>query len=134
MTEEHTSRRTVIQGLVIGGAAVPFLAACGAASTTSAAKAGTVLAKTSDIPVGGGKIFAEQSVVVTQPTAGVFKAFSAICTHASCTVSSVSGGDIRCACHGSEYAIATGKVVGGPAPRPLPAVKINVKGGSISIA
>ena len=39
------------------------------------------LARTSDIPVGGGAVFAEQDIVVTQPEAGQFRAFSATCTH-----------------------------------------------------
>ena len=96
--------------------------------------AAKVLAKTSDIPEGGGKIFSDQDVVVTQPTAGEFKAFSATCTHQGCMVSEVSGGLIRCPCHGSLYSVANGAVKGGPAPRPLPAEKITVANGSISLA
>ncbi|MFJ8822267.1 Rieske (2Fe-2S) protein [Streptomyces sp. NPDC102467] len=91
------------------------------------------LAKTSDIPVGGGTIFADQKVVVTQPVQGDFKAFSAICTHQGCTVSSVSGGTINCPCHGSKYRVADASVAGGPAPRPLPPRKITVTGNSITL-
>ncbi|WP_394435205.1 Rieske (2Fe-2S) protein [Streptomyces sp. SGAir0957] len=91
------------------------------------------LAKTSDIPVGGGKIFPDKKVVVTQPAQGDFKAFSAVCTHQGCTVNSVSGGTINCPCHGSKYRIADASVAGGPAPRPLPPQKITVTGKSISL-
>src|SRR5690349_15478085 len=42
--------------------------------------------QTTDVPVGGGVIVDERNVVVTQPTAGQFKAFTAICTHQGCTV------------------------------------------------
>ncbi|MBO1332009.1 Rieske (2Fe-2S) protein [Streptomyces sp. VRA16 Mangrove soil] len=92
------------------------------------------LAKTSDIPVGGGRIFAAEKVVVTQPTQGDFKAFSAICTHQGCTVSSVSGGTINCPCHGSKYRVADASVAAGPAPRPLPPEQIEVTGNSITLA
>ncbi|MFI0240687.1 Rieske (2Fe-2S) protein [Streptomyces sp. NPDC016845] len=91
------------------------------------------LAKTSDIPVGGGKVFADEKVVVTQPTQGDFKAFSAVCTHQGCTVNAVSDGTIDCPCHGSKFKIADASVAGGPAPRPLPPQKITVTGKSISL-
>jgi len=39
--------------------------------------------------VGGGIILPDEQVVVTQPSAGEFKAFTAVCTHAQCVVSSV---------------------------------------------
>lgn len=72
------------------------------------------------VPVGGGIILPEQDLVVTQPTEGDFRAFSATCTHQGCTVANVVNGEIRCPCHGSRYSIEDGSVVGGPAPRPLP--------------
>jgi Rieske Fe-S protein len=70
-------------------------------------------------------------VVVTQPTAGSFKAFTAVCTHQGCTVGSVSGGAIHCPCHGSAFSIKDGSVVNGPATQPLAAVSIKVEGTSI---
>ncbi|MEU1077163.1 MULTISPECIES: Rieske (2Fe-2S) protein [unclassified Streptomyces] len=101
---------------------------------SSASPGGAVLAKTSDIPVGGGKVFADRKVVVTQPEAGTFKAFSAICTHQGCTVKDVSGGTINCPCHGSKYRVADASVAAGPAPRPLAAERITVEKGSIHLA
>jgi nitrite reductase/ring-hydroxylating ferredoxin subunit len=102
-----------------------------ASSAAGSAQAGSALAATSAIPVGSGTIFPGPKVVVTQPTAGEFKAFSAICTHMGCIVSKIANGTIDCPCHGSQYSIATGAVVGGPAPMPLPAENIKVSGGSI---
>jgi Rieske Fe-S protein len=93
-----------------------------------------VIAHTGDIPVGGGTVFPARKVVVTQPVAGQFKAFSAICTHMGCTVGGVADGTIVCPCHGSRYSITDGSVKGGPAPRPLPAVPITVSGTTISAA
>jgi Rieske Fe-S protein len=141
MTE--TTRRAV---LAAGGAgAAALLAGCGGGSGSSsggAAPAPTptrepsadALAKTSDIPVGGGKIFTAQKVVVTQPAAGQFKAFSAVCTHMGCLVGSVSGGTIHCPCHGSQYSIADGSVTVGPAPRPLAPKQVAVAGDSITVS
>jgi Rieske Fe-S protein len=91
------------------------------------------LASTADIPVGGGKIFEQQGVVVTQPQAGSIKAFSAKCTHQGCTVTSVSGGTINCACHNSRFDIADGSVKSGPASRPLPAAGVTVSGEKIRL-
>ncbi|MEU9598003.1 Rieske (2Fe-2S) protein [Streptomyces sp. NPDC048109] len=98
------------------------------------AGAGPALAATADIPEGGGKVFPDQKVVVTQPAAGEFKAFSATCTHQGCAVKSVSDGVINCPCHNSNFSITDGSVQGGPAPKPLPAVQITVSGDSIRLA
>ncbi|WP_433894120.1 Rieske (2Fe-2S) protein [Streptomyces sp. CA-111067] len=110
-----------------------------APSSTSSAPAsapagGTALAKTSDIPVGGGKIFAAQKVVVTQPTAGEFKAFSAVCTHMGCLVKEVADGTIDCPCHGSKFKVADGSVAGGPAPAPLAPKQVTVSGDQVELA
>ncbi|MER5840187.1 Rieske (2Fe-2S) protein [Streptomyces prasinus] len=96
--------------------------------------AGAALASTADIPEGGGKVFADSKVVVTQPTAGEFKAFSATCTHQGCAVKSVADGVINCPCHNSNFSIADGSVQSGPATKPLPAMEITVSGDAISLA
>jgi Rieske Fe-S protein len=92
------------------------------------------LTKTKDVPVGGGTIFADQQVVVTQPTKGEFKCFTAVCTHMGCIVSSVQAEAIRCECHGSAFSIENGKAVNPPATRPLAEIPITVEGDEISIA
>ena len=107
-------------------------AGAGSAGTGSAGgSAANVLASTSEIPVGGGKILTAQKIVITQPQAGTYHAFTAICTHQGCIVNTVSGGTINCPCHGSKYSITNGSVVNGPAPLPLAAVSIKVEGTSI---
>jgi Rieske Fe-S protein len=98
------------------------------------AGAGPALAATADIPEGGGKVFPDQKVVVTQPAAGEFKAFSATCTHQGCAVKSVSDGVINCPCHNSNFSITDGSVQSGPATKPLPAVRLTVSGDSIRLA
>lgn len=94
---------------------------------------GTVVTTTSAIPVGGGAIFPAHGVVITQPTAGEFLAFSSTCTHQGCAVKAVAGGTINCFCHGSRFRIADGSVAGGPAPEPLPRRPITVTGDAIHL-
>jgi Rieske Fe-S protein len=110
-------------------------ASAGSSSAAPASAAGSngsaVLARTTDIPVGGGKILAGPKIVITQPKAGSFKAFTAVCTHLGCTVGSVSGGTINCPCHGSKFSVTNGSVVNGPASSPLAPVSIKVQGTSI---
>jgi len=147
------SRRAVVAGAG-GVAAAGLLTACGGGSVATApaptaapepapasaapaapsAASGTALTSTSDVPVGGGTVFADKDVVVTQPTAGDFKAFSATCTHQGCKVKSVTDGNIVCPCHGSRFAIADGSVTNGPAKSPLPEKTISVDGDSIVLA
>jgi Rieske Fe-S protein len=136
MTNRST-RRTVI--LATGASAL--LAGCssygdgdGSSDSSPKASSGERLATTSEIPVGGGKIFKDRKIVVTQPVKGDFKAFSAICTHQGCTVNTVANGTIDCPCHQSRFSVEDGAVKAGPAPRPLPAEKITVEGDSIRLA
>jgi nitrite reductase/ring-hydroxylating ferredoxin subunit len=109
-------------------------ASAAAPSASAGGAGGTPLGATSDIPVGGGKVFAAQKVVVTQPSAGQFKGFSAVCTHQGCTVGQVADGVIKCPCHGSEFHIADGSVAAGPATSALPAKAVAVSGGEVSLA
>ena len=138
-----TTRRALLLGAgAIGAAGV--LAACGSSSPTTTnpgnggngggAPASPQPVKVSDVPVGGGAIFADQNFVVTQPTAGQFKAFSATCTHEQCLVSRIQGDKIICPCHGSQYNIADGSVAVGPATRPLPARAATVTGDTITVS
>jgi Rieske Fe-S protein len=112
------------------------VAADKSAKTPSSAPArptGTFLAKASEIPVGGGMIFAAHSVVVTQPRAGTYKAFSSVCTHAGCQCNQVSSGMISCPCHDAAFSISDGSVLQGPAPSALPARKITVANGEVRL-
>jgi Rieske Fe-S protein len=110
--------------------------AAGESSTTTAAPpasggpapAAKAIAKTADVPVGSGVIV--DGVVVTQPSAGVFKGFSAKCTHKGCTVDKVADGTIDCPCHGSKFNL-DGSVANGPAQTPLEAQAVTVQGDSI---
>jgi Rieske Fe-S protein len=106
-------------------------AASGSGAGSSGGGGAAVLAKTSDVPVGGGTILTDKKIVITQPQSGTFHAFTAVCTHAGCTVGSVSSGTINCPCHGSRFNINNGSVVNGPAASPLAPINIKVQGTSI---
>jgi nitrite reductase/ring-hydroxylating ferredoxin subunit len=114
-----------------GSAASSSAPSSGAPSSSAPAGGGTVLGPVSDVPVGGGKVFSDAKVVVTQPSAGQFKGFSAICTHQGNPVGSVEDGQIVCPFHGSHFSISDGSPVAGPAQAPLPAVKVAVQGSNI---
>lgn len=152
----HPSRRGV---LVAGAAGAAVLAVAGCATygpqgpagsgtsgdesadssapssgAASAGGSGAALGPTSDVPVGGGKVFPDQKVVVTQPQAGTFKAFSSVCTHQGCTVDEVADGTINCPCHGSRFRVADGSVSEGPAKQPLPPRQVTVEGATLRLS
>ena len=142
------NRRRALGGAAALGVGAPLLAACSSDDATevasdaasdvasdaasAAGEAAGALAATADIPVGSGAVFDDQKVVVTQPTEGDFKAFSAICTHQGCPVSDVTD-TINCTCHGSKFSISDGSVVDGPAPSPLPEASISIEGDGITL-
>jgi Rieske Fe-S protein len=133
----RASRRAVVGGVVGLGVGVPLVAACGSGDDASGGTSTTAsgpIGKTSEVPVGGGKIYASDKVVVTQPTQGDFKAFSAVCTHQGCVVAEIKGKDIDCTCHGSKFSITDGSVVNPPAQTPLAAKKVTVTGETIRVA
>lgn len=137
------SRRAVLLSAGVAGGAVA-LTACGAAediASDAASSAGAAASSAikdaiskATIPVGGGKVLADQKVVITQPTEGDFKAFTAVCTHKGCTVANVSDGTINCGCHGSKFDIATGEVKQGPAEKALPRKTVSVTGDGITVS
>ena len=142
LDDAGVSRRTMLRGAATGGVALPLLAACGGQSHDPSADtpsggsgggSGRATVAAADVPVGGGTILKDAQVVLTQPSKGEFKAFSAICTHQGCLVGSVTDREIVCPCHGSRYSIATGEPLAGPAPSPLPAKKVSVHGGDVSV-
>lgn len=129
------SRRQTLTGAAALGT-VPLLAACGgddgSDTATEAPPAGETLGPTADVPVGGGTIYPDQKIVVTQPTEGDFKAFTAVCTHQSCLVAKVTAESIDCTCHGSKFSVEDGTVLNGPATSGLTPVSVTVDGDQIT--
>ncbi|TVL90797.1 Rieske (2Fe-2S) protein [Streptomyces sp. SAJ15] len=134
MTSQPATRRTVLRGAALAGAAGLCAAGCAGAIGKKASPTPTApveLGSPSEVPVGGSKLYREDRLVVTQTAKGEFKAFSAVCTHAGCVVHEVADGKINCTCHGSEFDAETGEVLQGPAVAPLPSVPIRTKGGKL---
>ena len=155
------SRRQALSGAA-AGLGVPVLAACGGddggttaadpsgsspesqsgapapadttATRTPQEAAGEGLVATADVPVGGGVVLAQEELVVTQPSEGEFKVFTAICTHQGCLVGAVTAGEIVCPCHGSRFSISDGSVTNGPADEPLKEFEVSVSGDQLTIA
>jgi nitrite reductase/ring-hydroxylating ferredoxin subunit len=125
-------RRTAVAGAVViagataGCARYADSAAEAPAPPAEPAAEGTVIGAASDVPVGGGKVFADKKIVVTQPKKGEFKGFSVVCPHAGCAVNEVKGKTINCPCHGSKFAIADGAVTAGPSQKGLPEQPVTV--------
>ena len=147
----EVTRRSVF-GVAGGGALVGVVTACGGGEDTAddgsdrtdggdqgdedvdPEDVDAPIAGTDEVPVGGGAVFSEHEVVVTQPEEGTFRAFSTSCTHEGCPVDAVADGQIQCPCHGSRFSIEDGSPVEGPAESPLEEVQIRVDGDSVVLA
>ena len=129
-------------GAIVVGGAFGFVVARNSAAakqpngTTAANAYGSVmtagkpLLALTKLPQNGGVILSNPAVVITRAN-GAVHAFSAICTHQGCHVNRVAGEHILCPCHGSVFDAVTGRVVAGPAPRPLPRVRVSVRKGEV---
>lgn len=128
--EPRPSRRHLLRTTLATGVALPVLHACGtrdgsatvpsATPVTPAVPSKPVTVPVADVPSGGGVIIAAEKMVITQPTPGEYRAFSAVCPHEQCLVSRIDEEAITCACHNSRFAVADGAVLAGPSPAALP--------------
>jgi len=155
---DSIDRRQLMTGAVVLAGATA-VAACGGTSSTTASTStpastadssaasapasegagmgsSSVLTQTTEVPVGGGIIVEKdgQKFAVTQPAAGTFACFSAVCPHQGCNCNQIADGTIDCPCHSSKFAIATGEVVKGPATTGLTPAPITVTGTDITFA
>ena len=68
----------------------------------------------------------EQKVFIIRAKEGYFYAMSAVCTHLGCIANWKSeDGIVACPCHGSKFN-KEGRVIDGPAPRPLPRFAVSL--------
>ncbi|WP_030766659.1 Rieske (2Fe-2S) protein [Streptomyces sp. NRRL F-2664] len=136
---QPAARRTVLKGAAALAGAAGAGAALSACSTESNSGGNTPATPTApvdlgaaaDVPVGGAKLYRERKLIVSCPVEGQYKAFSAQCTHAGCVLDKIDAGEGNCPCHGSRFEVATGKVLRGPADRPLPEVPVRAENGRL---
>ena len=91
--------------------------------------------KAADIAANSGKIvpFGTVPVIVVRTGAGELRAFSATCTHLSCTVQYRADLEhIWCACHNGHYDL-NGRNIEGPPPRPLDRYDVVMKDDDVLI-
>lgn len=133
--DQHlSSRRSVLCAGAVAGIGLTTAACSGGGGGKQASPTPTApveLGSSGDVPVGGAKLYREQRLVVSQPSEGEFVAFSAVCTHQGCTLGEVHKEEGSCPCHGSRFDVSTGKVLQGPATKPLPEVPVRVKDGKL---
>lgn len=93
-----------------------------------------LVATLNELPPGSAKFFRyknKPSVVIN--SASGITALSAICSHLGCIVKWDSSKHIlKCPCH-EGYFDVTGRVLGGPPPRPLTALKVTVSDNNIYV-
>ena len=132
-----TRRNLLLAGA--GGAGLAVLAACSRGSSPGAPKSqapGGRIAALDAVRVGAAAAVSlpdGSPAILARPTGAEVACFSAICTHAGCTVAP-HGDKLDCPCHGSQFDALTGKVLQGPAASPLPAIPVRVEAGEVVTA
>jgi Rieske Fe-S protein len=99
------------------------------------------VANSADIAIGSSLNFEypnkDRAAFLVHLPDGSFAAYDATCTHLGCQVHygqvvakgwQGSSQEVFCSCHGGVFDPQTGKVLGGPAPRPLPKIKLEIDG------
>lgn len=126
---------SVSQSSGAAGSSSPAASSAGATSTSGAA-AGTGAGGTpvSEVPIGGAAFYPDTSTIVTQPKAGVLKAFDMTCPHQQNPVRTVEDGQLVCPSHGSHFDLTTGARLSGPAEQGLTAKTVTVTGDTFTVS
>lgn len=137
LTDACPSRRTLLRSLAaVGGVALfpGVLAGCASGGGGTGTPAVNTVA-VSDVPVGRARVVdvAGERLVVAQPSAGEFVAFSSRCTHQGAQVEAGNGLTLTCPNHGSQFDATDGKVLRGPAESALPSVPLRVEGDRLVV-
>jgi nitrite reductase/ring-hydroxylating ferredoxin subunit len=114
------------------------LAAVGLSSQAEIAMAASTkvkAGKASDISVKGARAYTLNGkyIIVTQPKAGTYKAFSGICTHQTTKVDSLNGTNLVCRRHNGYFDTTTGAAKGGPVSRGLTSYPVTITSGYLYV-
>ncbi|MGA8034517.1 MAG: Rieske (2Fe-2S) protein [Candidatus Acidiferrales bacterium] len=131
MTERKLQRREFTKLIAIAGATAFTGAGCGETPDPV-----VVIAKSGEIPVGGSKVFAypsnDKPCFLLHPEADKYIAFSRLCTHHMCPVFYVTeNNEFDCPCHGGVFSATDGRVLAGPPSKPLPQIRLELRGTDI---
>lgn len=93
------------------------------------------LGRADEVPEGEMRSFQVGEDVAVANVGGSYYAFGDVCTHAHCSLADgdLEGTTVICACHGSEFDVRTGEVLGGPAPEPVPSWPVSVEDGELKV-
>ncbi len=94
------------------------------------------VAVTADLPPGELMLVdVEDERIVLANVDGQYYALTDVCTHAECPLSSgeLDGEVLECSCHGSQFDVRTGEVVGPPADEPLTLYAVRIEGDDIMV-
>jgi Rieske Fe-S protein len=132
----------------LGGGLTAVLQACGSVTGPSSIASlprvtGSDAGDAVQVPIDASSALADVGAValVQSPNAVVlvahvaqdsFAAFSAICTHETCTITAYAGRNFVCPCHGSEFD-SSGNAIRGPARVPLHAFQTQFANGVLTI-
>jgi Rieske Fe-S protein len=95
-----------------------------------------IAGKVGDLKPNGARIFrfGSRPGLLLRIGEGEYRAFSATCTHLSCTVQYRTDlREIWCACHNGMYDL-NGRNVSGPPPRPLENYRVHVRGEDLVVS
>jgi cytochrome b6-f complex iron-sulfur subunit len=95
-----------------------------------------IAAKVGELAPNSAKLFrfGSSAAILISTSDGELRAFSATCTHLTCTVRYEGDtGTLFCPCHNGRFDLA-GNVISGPPPRPLEAYEVEVSGGDIHVS
>jgi len=119
----------------IGGTVYPILRYLFPTKKSGEAKGASATIPLSEVGIGEARFFKFKGkpAVLIRKGDDKFVALSAVCTHLGCIVKySASDKMLKCPCHGARYDL-NGKVLGGPAPAPLPTFSASIDGDQILV-
>lgn len=141
MQVEGVTRREFLANLLVGGAFIGTgLGVINAVlrylippkQTIGGAHEKVEIATLAELPEGSAKNFAYNGVpCAVINVGGEIRGFSRVCTHLQCAIDwNTNSKSFVCPCHVAVFD-TKGQVVSGPAPKPLPRLRIAVEGGKI---